>query len=129
MAKKDGDKGKRDKGKSGKKIKLAAADQSRGEERRSKGKSKSEGGSSGAAEALFKLAEHPIVADLIAVGATAAVAAIVKSKSDQQSGKGSSRAVKDAGKAAAAAIGARLMDEFKAVKAAAKDKAKDGEAA
>ncbi|WP_118856721.1 hypothetical protein [Sphingomonas mesophila] len=81
------------------------------------GKSSAKG--SGAADALFKLAEHPIIADLIAVGATAAVAAIVKSKSDDGRKPGSSRAVKDAGKAAAAAIGARLMDEFKAVKQSA----------
>lgn len=73
-----------------------------------------------AADALLKLAEHPLVADLIAVGATAAVAAIVKSKSGPASKSGSTRAVKDAGKAAAAAIGARLVGEFKAVKSASK---------
>lgn len=72
-----------------------------------------------AADALLRLAEHPLVADLIAVGATAAVAAIVKSKSGPASKAGSTRAVKDAGKAAAAAIGARLVGEFKAVKSAA----------
>ena len=77
-----------------------------------------------AADALLKLAEHPIVADLIAVGATAAVAAIVKSKSDKAGKTGSARAVKDAGKAAAAAIGARIVDEFKAVKASADKSAK-----
>ena len=87
------------------------------------GKRKTGGSSSrsgNAAEALMKLAEHPIVADLIAVGATAAVAAIVKSKSDTSDKAGSARAVKNAGKAAAAAIGARLVDEFKAVKQTAK---------
>ena len=77
-----------------------------------------------AADALLKLAEHPIVADLIAVGATAAVAAIVKSKSDKAGKTGSTRAVKEAGKAAAAAIGARIVDEFKAVKASADKSAK-----
>ncbi len=76
-------------------------------------------------DAVSKLAEHPIVADLIAIGATAAVTAIAAGMSSR-SGKTSSKAVKDAGKAAAAAIGARLMTEFQAVKdSAAAAKAKD----
>jgi hypothetical protein len=66
-------------------------------------------------DALAKLAEHPIVADLIAIGATAAVTAIATGMTSK-SGKTSGKAVKDAGKAAAAAIGARLMSEFQAVK-------------
>ena len=69
-------------------------------------------------DALARLAEHPIVADLIAIGATAAVTAIA-SGMGSKSGKTSSKAVKDAGKAAAAAIGARLMTEFQAVKESA----------
>ncbi|MEO7410392.1 MAG: hypothetical protein ABIU10_03595 [Sphingomicrobium sp.] len=76
-------------------------------------------------DAVAKLAEHPIVADLIAIGATAAVAAIAAGMSSK-SGKSSGKAVKDAGKAAAAAIGARLMTEFQAVKeSAAAAKAKN----
>ncbi|MES2903694.1 MAG: hypothetical protein V4696_05865 [Pseudomonadota bacterium] len=76
-------------------------------------------------DAVAKLAEHPIVADLIAIGATAAVTAIAAGMSSR-SGKTSSKAVKDAGKAAAAAIGARLMTEFQAVKeSAAASKAKN----
>jgi len=71
-------------------------------------------------DALARLAEHPIVADLIAIGATAAVTAIAAGMSSK-SGKTSGKAVKDAGKAAAAAIGARLMTEFKAVKDSAAD--------
>lgn len=71
-------------------------------------------------DAIAKLAEHPIVSDLIAIGATAAVAAIAAGMSSK-SGKTSGKAVKDAGKAAAAAIGARLMTEFKAVKDSAAD--------
>jgi len=71
-------------------------------------------------DAVAKLAEHPIVADLIAIGATAAVTAIAAGMSSK-SGKTSGKAVKDAGKAAAAAIGARLMTEFQAVKASAAD--------
>jgi hypothetical protein len=76
-------------------------------------------------DAVVKLAEHPIVADLIAIGATAAVTAIAAGMSSK-SGKTSGKAVKDAGKAAAAAIGARLMTEFQAVKdSAAASKAKN----
>ena len=76
-------------------------------------------------DAIARLAEHPIVSDLIAIGATAAVAAIAAGMSSK-SGKTSGKAVKDAGKAAAAAIGARLMTEFQAVKdSAAAAKAKD----
>ena len=71
-------------------------------------------------DALARMAEHPIVADLIAIGATAAVTAIAAGMSSK-SGKTSGKAVKDAGKAAAAAIGARLMTEFKAVKDSAAD--------
>ena len=55
----------------------------------------------------------------------AAIAAGMASKSGKTSGK----TVKDAGKAAAAAIGARLMTEFQAVKdSAAEAKAKGAKA-
>jgi hypothetical protein len=79
---------------------------------------KSKSNKNNAYDALARLAEHPIVSDLIAIGATAAVTAIASGLSSK-SGKTSSRAVKDAGKAAAAAIGQRLMTEFKAVKESA----------
>lgn len=76
-------------------------------------------------DAVAKLAEHPIVADLIAIGATAAVTAIAAGMTNRN-GKSSNKVVKDAGKAAAAAIGARLMTEFQAVKeSAAAAKAKN----
>lgn len=78
-----------------------------------KAKKKKKGNSKGgnSADMLWKLADHPLVGELLAIGATAAVAAIAK----QEFGKGkdgSSKAVKAAGKAAAAAIGARLISEF-----------------
>jgi hypothetical protein len=65
---------------------------------------------SNASDTLWKLAEHPLIGELLAVGATAAVAALA----EQGSGKKhrSSKTVKAAGKAAAAAIGARLISEF-----------------
>ena len=64
-----------------------------------------------AADALWKLVDHPLMAELLAVGAGAAVAALAE---DGLSGKkkASSKAVKAAGSAAAAAIGARLISEF-----------------
>lgn len=74
-------------------------------------------------DSLLKLAEHPLVADLLAVGAMAAVAALADQASDGKASKhrsrkvsSSSRAVKAAGKAAAAAIGQRLLAEIKPAK-------------
>ena len=66
-------------------------------------------------EALTRLVDHPLVTDLLAVGAMAAVAAIaeagVQSKAGAAKGDSSRKAVKAAGKAAAAAIGQRLLKE------------------
>ena len=63
---------------------------------------------------VAKLMDHPLVADLLTVGAMAAVAAIadhnVKARTGEAS-PGSSKAVKAAGKAVAAAVGKRLMTE------------------
>ena len=72
------------------------------------------------ADVLWKLAEHPLVGELLAIGATAAVAAIAEGSKDKR--HRSSAAVKQAGKAAAAAIGARLISEFTDVKKPAKAK-------
>ncbi len=89
---------------------------------KAKSKAKTSKKANPSVDALARLAEHPIVSDLIAVGASAAVAAIAQGISST-SGKTNSRAVKDAGKAAAAAIGLRLVQEFKAVKEAAAEAA------
>ena len=66
-------------------------------------------------ETLARLADHPLISDLLAIGAMAAVAAIAdhgtKAKNGAASGDGSRKAVKAAGKAAAAAIGARILKE------------------
>lgn len=70
---------------------------------------------------ITKLIDHPLVADLLAVGAMAAVAAIADHHVKTRTGEvesGSSKAVKAAGKAAAAAIGRRLMTEVNEVKKA-----------
>ncbi len=79
----------------------------------------------GALENLAKLAEHPLVADLLAVGAVAAVAALAQHQSSDKK-QPSSKLVKAAGKAAAAAIGAKLMGELGTVAGAATDAAKKG---
>ncbi len=62
-------------------------------------------------DTLLKLADHPLLGDLLAVGALAAVAAIAESGKDEPAKARSRDAVKTAGKAAAAAIGARLLKE------------------
>jgi len=72
---------------------------------------------------ITKLMDHPLVADLLAVGAMAAVAAIADHNVKTRTGEteaGSSKAVKAAGKAAATAIGKRLMTEVNAVRKTSK---------
>ena len=72
---------------------------------------------------VTKLIDHPLVADLLAVGAMAAVAAIADHNVKTRTGEaesGSSKAVKAAGKAAAAAIGKRLLTEVDAVRKVSK---------
>lgn len=85
-------------------------------------KKKVGGKTKGAADALWKLAEHPMVAELLAIGATAAVAAIAEAGLEKGKKRVASKSVKEAGKAAAAAIGARLISEFADVKKPSKPK-------
>jgi hypothetical protein len=66
-------------------------------------------------ETLSKLAEHPLVSELLAAGALAAVAAIAEAGSRDPQAVKSAENAKKAGKAAAAAIGARLLKEFSGV--------------
>jgi hypothetical protein len=80
----------------------------------------------GMGEAFIKLLQSPLVADLLAVAATAALAALAehgfnsRGAPENASGKRAGRAVKEAGKAAAAAIGRRLSNELSEIKAASK---------
>lgn len=83
------------------------------------GKAKSEG-----FDGLAKLADHPLVADLLAAGAIAAVAAIAEHQLGNGKSQGSAKLVKTAGKAAAAAMGKKLMGDFGAIAGAATDAAK-----
>lgn len=63
-------------------------------------------------EALNRLADHPLLAELLAAGALAAVAAIADAGTKDPRVIKSADSAKKAGKAAAAAIGARLLKEF-----------------
>jgi Zn-dependent metalloprotease len=75
-------------------------------------------------EGLAKLVDHPLVADLLAAGAIAAVAAIAEHQSGKGKGQTSSRMVKSVGKAAAAAMGKKLFGDLGAIAGAATDAAK-----
>jgi hypothetical protein len=78
-------------------------------------------------EAFIKLLQSPLVADLVAVAATAALASLAEHGFTSRGGDDSSRrnragkAVKAAGKAAAAAVGRRLGNEIEEIRKAAKE--------
>jgi hypothetical protein len=84
-----------------------------------KKKTKSEG-----FDGLAKLVDHPLVADLLAAGAMAAVAAIAEHQLGKNGRQGSSKMVKSVGKAAATAMGRKLMGDIGAITTAATDAAK-----
>jgi len=74
-------------------------------------------------DGLAKLIDHPLVTELLAVGAMAAVGAIADYNVQSRTGeveKGSRKALKSAGKAAATAIGKRLKTEFDEIQKAGK---------
>ena len=77
-------------------------------------------------EAFVKLLQSPLVAELVAVAATAALAALAEhgftSGGGGARGKRAGKAVKEAGKAAAAAVGRRLGTEIDEIRKAAKAK-------
>jgi hypothetical protein len=106
--------------------KKPASSGSRSVARASSSGSRRESGSAGTptdiVDALIKLLQSPLVIDLLAVGATAALAAITEQRSSpSQGGAGNSKkALKAAGKAAAAAVGRRLSTEFEEIKNASK---------
>ncbi len=77
-------------------------------------------------DGLAKLVDHPLVADLLAAGAIAAVAAIAEHQMSKGQRQTSSRMVKSVGKAAAAAMGKKLLGEFSAIAGAASGAAKKG---
>ena len=73
-------------------------------------------------EGLARLVDHPLVADLLAAGAIAAVTAIAEHRMGK--GESSSKMVKSVGKAAATAMGLRLMGDLSAIGGAAAAAAK-----
>jgi hypothetical protein len=93
---------------------------------------RSDAGSSGSkdsmGEAFIKLLQSPLAAELVAVAATAALASLAEhgftSSGEASRGKRAGKAVKTAGKAAAAAVGRRLGTEIDEIRKAAKRGAK-----
>lgn len=75
-------------------------------------------------EGLAKFVDHPLIADLLAAGAMAAVAAIAEHRSSDGKRESSSKMVKSVGKAAAAAMGRKLMGDIGSVACAATNAAK-----
>jgi hypothetical protein len=74
-------------------------------------------------EAFIKLLQSPLVAELVAVAATAALASLAEhgfTTSGDSRGKRAGKAVKQAGKAAAAAVGRRLGNEIDEIRKASK---------
>lgn len=77
-------------------------------------------------DAFIKLLQSPLVADLVAVAATAALAALAehgftsRGAGDSRRRDRAGKAVKEAGKAAAAAIGRRLSNELEEIRSASK---------
>lgn len=92
----------------------------------------SAGGGSGkqnsfdAGDAFVKLLQSPLVAELVAVAATAALASLAEHgfTTGTSRGKRAGKAVKEAGKAAAAAVGRRLGNEIDEIRKASKASAK-----
>ena len=76
-------------------------------------------------DAFINLLQSPLVADLVAVAATAALAALAEhgfSNRGAGESRRAGRAVKEAGKAAAAAVGRRLSTEVEEIRKATKTK-------
>lgn len=73
-------------------------------------------------DAFIKLLQSPLAAELVAVAATAALAALAEhgfTSGGGSRGKRAGKAVKEAGKAAAAAVGRRLGNEIDEIRKAA----------
>jgi len=86
------------------------------------GARRTQGSSTG--DAFIGLLQSPLVAELVAVAATAALATLAEQgfagRGTDGKGKRAGKAVKEAGKAAAAAVGRRLSSELDEIRKAAK---------
>lgn len=106
---------------------LVATGGGKSRSKRAKPGRKDESGS-GVGDAFLHLLQSPLVADLLAVAATAALAALAEqrfggeSRGQSSRKKAAGKAVKAAGAAAAAAIGRRLTEEIEEIKKASKAK-------
>jgi hypothetical protein len=95
--------------------------------KRPQGRSRS-GAAPDMGEAFVRLLQSPLVAELVAVAATSALAALAehgftsRGGSDEARGKRAGKAVKEAGKAAAAAVGRRLSTELDEIRKASATK-------
>jgi hypothetical protein len=74
-----------------------------------------------ASDALTGILESPLVAEVIAAGAAAALATLTQQAISKKAEGGTSKALKMAAKAATAAMGARLAAEIDEIVAGAKD--------
>ena len=92
-------------------------------DRRSSGGGGGRSSDAGMGDAFIKLLQSPLAAELVAVAATAALAALAEHgfTSGGSRGKRAGKAVKEAGKAAAAAVGRRLGNEIDEIRNAAKE--------
>jgi len=77
-----------------------------------------------ASEALVGLLESPLVADILAAGAAAALASFTQHRLTRRAEGNSKQALKGAAKAAAAAMGARLSEELDEILETAKSRVK-----
>ena len=84
-------------------------------------KAKVKNAANSAGDTVMHLLQSPLVAELVAVAATAAIASFAATGTEKarKSGK---NAIKAAGVAAAAALGSRLTEEFDAIRDSAKKK-------
>lgn len=115
-------------GGSGKKVAKKSGG-SRSKSGSSRAGSNSRSSQSDPVDALIKLLQSPLVIDLLAVGATAALAAITEHRSSRAQGAvgNSKKALKAAGKAAATAVGRKLANEFDEIRTVSK-KARESKA-
>jgi hypothetical protein len=74
-----------------------------------------------AADALMGLLESPLVADILAAGAAAALAAFAQRGLSRRQDRSSKTVIKNAAKAAATAMGARIAEEIDEILAKSKE--------
>jgi hypothetical protein len=93
----------------------------------SRSETRSEGQQTDIVDSLIKLLQSPLVIDLLAVGATAALAAITENRSSRAQGdsRHAKKTLKAAGVAAASAVGRRLKTEIDEIRKASQEAGED----